>query len=290
MEKVTIKLLDSPDNPKLKMKYIGSVEYATPKIAPDGKIRTGVDENAFSILSMSDPAAQKKKAAAVKAERLELERLLGVELGPHSSFWDKFFIPLTDEEIPLDPGNPLDRLKERYLVANNYVAPSIDAIYEDEEYVNCIFYIHRDEVETTKKVEFQKTIDKAKGKLWAINEENPNKLKILASYIFGYNIDADITPDKAYQKLTEFIEEKDAKLQKTNVQKFLDAVDMKQELMTTKLILDKAIRKKVVTVRKEVHYYNGEPIGNNYEAALETISSVSGNSLLSSIMQKVNQN
>lgn len=288
MEKVTIKLLDHPDNPKLKLKYVGAIEYATPKLGPDGKVKTGFDENALAVLNITDKKDREKVQAKIKKERDELERLLNVELGPHSSFWDKFFIALTDEEINLDMTNPMDRVKERFLIANRYVAPSYESIAEDEEYIDCIFYMYREEEETTKSAVKQKLKDKATAKLFLLNEENPNKLKLVASYVFGYNVQADFSVETAYIKLTEFLNEKVERTQKKNIEAFLGAVEKTPEELKTKLILDKAIKKRIITVRNGIHRRGDQIIGNSYEEALENLSSIEMNSELGSLIKQVN--
>lgn len=289
MEQIVIKLLENPENPKLKMKYVGSIEYAIPKIGPDGKVRTGLDENALEILAISDSKDRKTKQDKIKKEREELERLLGVELNPHSSFWDKFFIPLNDEEKQLDPANPMDRVVEKFLVANGYVAPSLESISEDEKYVNCIFYLYRKEEETTKKAEKQKFYDKAKAKLFMLQEENPNKLKIVASYLFGFNAQTDIKVEDAYTKITDFLEVPVESERRKNIKKFLDAVDKTPEEMKTKLILDKAIKKRIVSTKGGIYRRGDIVLGNSYEEAVENLSSVELNSELASLIKEVDK-
>lgn len=287
MEKVTIKLLDNPENPKLKMKYVGAIEYIVPRLGSDGKIKTGIDENALEVLTIDDTATREKLQKKIKKEREDLERLLGVDLTPHSSYWDKFFIALSDEDIQLDPANPLDRLKEKFLIANGVVAPSIESINNDEKYMDCIFYMYRDTEETTKKVQKQKNRDKAKAKLYLLNEENPGKLKIIASYLFGYNAQADLSVEQAYEKLTDFIEETNERKQLKNIADFLSAVDKTPEEMKTKLILDKAIRKRIVTSRNGIYRRGETLLGNSYEEALENLSSVEMNGELGSLLKEV---
>lgn len=289
MEQIVIKLLDNPENPKLKMKYVGSIEYATPKLGPDGKVRTGLDENSLDILGISDSKERDAKHKKVKKEREDLEKLLGVDLTPHSSFWDKFFIPLNDEEKSLDPSNPMDRVTEKFLVANAYVAPSFEAISEDERYIDCIFYLYRKEEETTKKAEKQKFSDKAKAKLFILNEDNPNKLKIVASFLFGFNAQTDISVETAYTKLTEFLENPVETQRKKNIKAFLDAVDKSPEEMKTKLILDKAVKKRIVTSRGGIYRRGDQVLGNSYEEAIDNLGSVEMNSELASLIKEVDK-
>lgn len=287
MEKIVIKLLDNPDIPQLKMKYVNSNEYATPKSGADGKIITGLDDAALYIISMEDVTEKKKIQAQIRKEREELEKLLGVELHPQSSFWDEFYIVLSDEEITLDPANPLDRLKEKYLVANRYVAPNREAIDNNEDFLGCIFYMHRETEENSKKVSKQRLKDKARAKLFLLYEENSAKLKIVASYIFGYNLQADINVEQAYIKLTEFIDEKEERLQKKNIETFIAAADKTPEEMMTKLILDKAIKKHIIIGRKNI-YRRGEIIlGNSYDEALAYLSSVENSGELVSLKKEV---
>ena len=287
MEKIIVKLLTNPVNPKLKMKYVGAVEYATPKLGADGKTVTGFDENALEIISIADDKERGKVQKQILADKKELEKLLGVDLAPSSSFWDKFFVALTDEEIVLDMSNPMDKVKAKFLVANRYVAPSEDDIYNDERYESCIFYMYRDVEETTKKVQKQKRKDKAKGKLSLLSEDNPNKLKTVASYLFGYNAQADMSPEKAYEKLSEFIEIANEDVQKKNIEKFLVAVDLTQEEMMTKLVFDKAIRKKIITQRNGIYRRGDKIIGNNYDEAVSNLKSVEMSGELVSLMKEV---
>ena len=192
MEKIIIRQLPNRDNPALGSKHVGSKEYLSPNVGRDGKIVTGVDENAYELLVLPEETTEQKKAKKVKieqakAERLDLERKLGRELTPESAFWETFYVILGDDEINLDPLNPMDKLHERFLVANGYVAPSLEAIESDERYMNCLYYIHREKEEETKKATKQKETDKAIAKLVSLEEENPSKLKIVGYYIFGFN-------------------------------------------------------------------------------------------------------
>lgn len=289
MDKVVIKLLENPDNPQLKMLYVGATLYATPKEGADGKTITGLDENALSIITMEDAVAKKALQTKVKKEREELEKLLGVDLSPHSEFWRSFVIPLTDDEAvhTLDPTNPMDRLKERFLVANRYVAPSREDIENNEDYHNSIFYLHREKDETSKAVKEQKDKDKAKGKLALLAEENPNKLKIVASYIFGHKFEGD--GDEAYKKISEFLEVPDKRTRKNNIKMFLDVVTKSPEEMSIKLILDKAIKKRIVVSKGNIYRRGDIVLGNSYEEALDYLSAAENSSELLSLKKEVDK-
>jgi hypothetical protein len=282
--RVTIKQISHPDNPKLSAKYIGAKEYATPKTGKDGKIITGVDENAFSIISLKEENV-KKKSKEVKDERESLERLLNVDLTPGSEFWTKFYITLEDERI-LDVNNPLDRLHEKFLLANKYVAPSRESIESDPEFYNCMFYIHRDVEETTKKARLQRNKDKASTALYNLSEDQPNKLQLVSAFIFGYE-PQEVSVDEAYIKLKEFIEVPDEKERQKNIETLMSVVSKTPEQLTTKKIFDKAIKKRYVTGKGGIFKRGDEIYGNNYDEALEFLGLPENSSELISLKKQV---
>jgi hypothetical protein len=286
MEQVIIKLLENPENPKLKMKYVGSLEYAVPKVGNDGKVKTGFDPNSLEVLSIEDLKKRKAAQDKIEAERLELEKLLGVELDPNSSFWDKFNVVLSDEDIPLDLTNPMDRLKEKFLVANGYVAPSLEAIEDDEKYMNCIFYIHREVEEVGKKVKKEKVQDQAIAKLNSL-DSNPNQLKLVAAYLFGTSED-EFTADSAYDKIRSYlVDEKIERKRKLNIENFLEVVEKTPEQMSIKLIFDKAVRKRIISLKGGIYRRGDKIIGNSYDDAIDNLGSVEMNGELSSLIKEV---
>lgn len=288
MEKVSIKALPNPDNPQLSAKYVGAKEYIIAGAGEDGKTLTGLDENALDILRIEDSTERKKVQAAVKKEREELQRLLGRDLDVNSDFWDDFFIVL-DDELTLDTSNPMHRLIEKVLVANKKVAPSIEAISNDERYINCIFYIHREAEENSKAAKKALNKDKAVSKLFIISEENPRKLVNLYSYLFGYSPNGDIDPNTAYLKIKELIEVKDEKEAAKNIKKINDALEMKPEEISTKLILDKAVKKRIVTSKGNIYRRGDLILGNDYEEALAYLMSAEASGELISLKKEVDK-
>lgn len=286
-ETLKIKLLDNPDNKQLKMKYIGAIEYATPKLGSDGKIKTGFDENAFEVMSIQDEKIRKKTQDSILKERKELERILNVDLSPNSNFWDGFYIPLKDEEISLDPTNAIDKVREKFLVANGYVAPSIDAIYDDEKYINCIFYIHRETEEVSKQAVKERLKDQATAKLYNLQEENPSKLVAVTEYVLNYNPGS---PEACYVKLREFLDTSLESQRKKNIKLFLEAADKTPEELKTKIILDKAVRKRIVTYRAGIYRRGERILGNSYEEAIDNLTSnVEYNSEMASLIKEVDK-
>lgn len=250
---VKIKQISNPDNPELGIKYVGAKEYATPKVGRDGKVITGLDEFALDLTQLPNDEfkAQSKK---IKALRENLEKVLGIDLSTTSPYWNDFYIVLEDE-ITLDPLNSMDKLKEVFLVANRYVAPSLDHITEDENFQNCLFYIYKEEVEVSKKAKQSLDKDKAISKLVHLHDENPHKLKIIASHIFKFDASSDISSEDAYVRLRQYLD--DEKEGKKHIETFLRTYEKPQEEMMTMRIFETAVRKKFITKKAGI-YRRGE--------------------------------
>ena len=285
--KILIKQILNPDNPEVGIKYVGAKEYATPKTSRDGKNVTGIDE--FSLEISNLPAdEQAKKSKEIKKIRENLEKLLGQSLTPDAPFWTDFVIILEDE-VTLDPTNPKDQLIEKFLVANRYVAPSEDDIKNNEDFQNCLFYMHREEEVITRKALKQKEKDKATSKLFILNEENPHKLRLVASFIFGFDAKLELSVEQSYMKLKEFIETSDEDEQKKNIKKFLEACDKTAEEIATKQIFDKAIKKKIITTKSGIYRRDDTIYGNDYDEALEFLMLPEHSGELASLKKSVDK-
>lgn len=287
MSNVVIKQRSHPDNDKLPAKYVGAKEYATPKTGKDGKIITGVDENAYEIIILEEEVKKKKQKEITKL-REKLERLLNVDLSTDSPFWNKFFITL-DEDRTLDPLNPLDELHEKFLLANRYIAPSFEEMEQNPEYLGCLFYIYREEEETSKRATKEKKKDRAIATLSRIEESEPNKLKIIAADIFGGNAE-EMSVENAYVRLKDFLEVTESKTLKENIERFMDSANKTPEEMQTKKLLDKAIKKKIVTSKGNVFKRGDEIYGNNYEEAFDFLNSPENSDEVASLSREVNRN
>lgn len=287
MEKVTIKVVADPTNPQLGLKYVGAKEYIPVQTGPDGKVITGLDENALHIMRIEDTTERKKVQAALKKEREELERLLGRDLDVSSDFWEDFFVTIEDGLI-LDPTNPMHRLIEKFLIASKKVAPNEETIELDEDFANCLFYFHRETEEVAKSAKTSKTKDKAISALYTISENNPDRLRKIYSYIFGYDAKNEVSPDSAYVKIKEMLEVTDSKALKDNIKKITTALELKPEELNTKLILDKAIKKRIVTTKGNIYRRGDIILGNNYDEALEYLMSPENSAELVSLTKEVN--
>lgn len=289
MEKVVIKAVPNPENPQLALKYVGAKDYITPGTGPDGKIITGLDENALDIIRMEDAGEKKKLQAAIKKEREELERLLGRDLDVASDFWDDFYF-IVEDGVTLDPTNPMHRVVEKFLIANKKVAPNEEAIEDSEgEYLNCLFFFYREEEEVDKTAKKSLKKDRAVAKLVDVNENSPERLVKIYSYLFGYDAKNEVSPTQAYVKIKEMLEATDKNTLTQNIEKVLAAMNLKPEELNTKLVLDKAIKKRIITTKGNIYRRGDIILGNNYDEALEYLMSPENSAELVSLKKEVDK-
>lgn len=286
MEKIIVKQIENSENALLTFKHPGAKEFLPVRVGLDGKVITGFDENALYIVQMEDTTAKAELQKRIKTERTSLEKLLNVSLDVNSPFWDEFNMVL-DDELQLDPTNPMDRLRERWLVANHYVAPNEESTKDDEDYQHCVYYLFRNDEEVGKQVNVQMVKDKAISKLVTLKEENPNKLILVVSNLLGYSSELNITAEQAYVKAKEFLALDDKPRKNTNTNLFLSTVEKSPEELGTKLILDKAIKGKVISTRGNVFRRGEVEYGRTYEEALEYLLAIENSGELRSLKKEI---
>jgi hypothetical protein len=284
-KQLEIKTRPNPDYPELTVKHINSREYMQPKLGADGKILTGIDENAYDILSIEDPEEKAAKIKKTKTEREFLERILGVDLRPESDYWNKFYIMIEDG-MKLDEDNAFDRLRLHFLVANVYVAPSLEEAENDQQYARCVFYLFSKEEETSKSVKKQKAFNKATAELAKL-EENGTRLKIVAAYILGYDPKSDLNEEEAYIKLSEYLNDDDDQKKLKKAKAFTDVCSKDNTELMTKIVLDKAIATHTISVRGGVHKKGDFVLGNNYDETLEFLADPANSKDLASLQKEV---
>lgn len=284
MEKIIVKQISNPSHPELGFKHPGAADYLPARVGEDGKVITGFDENALYILRMEDGEKKAALQKKIKKERGEIEKLLGINLDPSSSYWDGFYVVI-DDELTLDPTNPKDRLIATWLVANRYAAPSEAHIDDDEDFYHCVYYLYREQEHITKTAEDQVSKDEAIAKLVSLKKGNPHQLILVVSNLLGYNAGTSLDVDAAYMKAKEFLATDTKSLKNTKL--FLEVAEKSPEELMTKSILDKAIKKKLVTVRSGVHRRGDQVYGDSYEEALEYLQSVENSGELSSLKKSV---
>lgn len=288
MDKVIIKARSDSEHPELKAKYVGAKEYVPVKAGPDGKLITGFDENALDVLQIEDSEERKKKQTEIKKNRTELEKLLNVDLDSTSQFWEDFYV-IVEDGIVLEQTNPRHRVNEIFLIANKVVAPNEEAIENDENFQSCLFFIHREALETSKAAKKALDIDKITSQVYNIAETAPTRLLNIYSYLFGYDAKGTVTADTAYLKIKELLTVANKDDLKKNLKRVKDAVDMKPDQLNTKITLDKAIKKRIVSTKGNIYRRGDIILGNDFDEALEYLSASENSAELISLKKEVDK-
>lgn len=228
----------------------------TPAQLSDGRYLTGLDPYGIDVMSIKDESLKSEKIQEIETILKELNTTLQnrVDLSSTSDFWDSDSIKVkisSNSDLILNKANPLDVLKYHYLIANGYVAPSIEKIGEPK-YINASYYCHVEEIETNKTVSYRKLIDSAKAILSKISE-NKEMLYLIGAYLEGTRYKKTMTSNTLYLMLSDYIEDNK---NKENVEKFLKASKLSIEDLQFKITIETAIRKKLIKY-KDGYYHIG---------------------------------
>jgi hypothetical protein len=269
-------------------KLPGTKQATQPGIGPDGRWITGIDENALSVAKIENAEERKKIQIEKKTLREKLEKALGQNLdaGPNNPFWDDYLVDLTSMKI-IDMDNPKHRLELEVALANGDIAPSLEST-STPEYRNAKFYLYIEEDEARATVSLVRLKDEAKSKLVEI-AKNKKKLDLVGRYVLPKKIRADLSEDTKYQLLSMWIDEnvKDQKV--SNAERFLKVVEMKNEELYVKLIMDDAIAKKVIRFRENRYQRGNITYGRTPGEVLEFLSNDENQLELASIKSELEQ-
>lgn len=210
-------------------------------------------------------------------EELEREagRILNKDFSNTSDFWREFYVTL-DSDTPkiFNTEDIIDRISLNMLIANKYVAPDKEAA-QTVEYREAAYYAYTNESEEKEQVSTFKLRDQAISKLLDISESK-EKLALYGQYLEGIQYTTKLPAGTLYTMLRAYIE--DVK-NPQNVQNFLDAIKRSPEELQQKIIVDKALKKRLIKKvnigkNKFVYQYGQTTIGNTLEELYSNLSTV----------------
>jgi hypothetical protein len=264
-------------------KFPGTFEVLQPGKTADGRWVTGMDEDAISVKSITDPELREKRKEEIKEVREELERLTGQNLSATSDYWNTYYIRIVDK-LALNFDNPNDRVKYYILLANNYAAPELEA-KSNPEFLNSKFYMHRAENEEGQKAVKSRERDKAVADLYAMYDNKP-KLVLIGKYILGSKVKDSMSQDGIYNLLRSGIEnDKEG----TIVRKFNESTSKTIEELQFKLILDEAIARHVIRIREGYYQRGNATYGKTIKDVLKFLSSPENANEFASIKEEVEE-
>lgn len=230
-------------------KMPNTVEFLQPAIGPDGRVITGIDEDALSISQLPDAEEREALRAEKKALREQLELKLGKKLDALSEYWDTFGIALSaNSDLILNKTNPLHQLFYHVLVANHYAAPDFESSSRPE-YRNAKYYCYVAERVDKQNVSTQKQRDKARARLLELSDVH-EKMVLVGQFLEGDKYKLGMEDDTLYKMLSDYI---NSTQEPDNLKRFLKACDTDVEEMQFKITVDRAIKKKII--RYNAGYY-----------------------------------
>lgn len=146
----------------------GTVVMKFPYKELSGKYRTGLDENAASILKIGDDHARSLEQARIKKLRQKLEAQTGMDLSPTSPFYNHVGkgprdtyqgervkgIKMIDGDNLFNLDDPWQAITYYWLCAHPTIASSLQAFSIGQYPSNTVYYVADDEIEAT--IEYNK--------------------------------------------------------------------------------------------------------------------------------------
>ncbi len=181
-----------------------------------------------------------------KEDQVRLEKELGLDLKPESSFWDTFFVRMQDKPLILSSDDPLDELRQIFLSGHKLVARS-----QNEPKATAKYVIVNQEAEAVVKNRKSKIKREA---ISAFNKLSSTQMT-KALRLYGYKAEG-ITNEIAEAKLFDLVE--------SDPQQFLN-IWVNNKDKDTQYLIELAISKNIIRKNKNAYHYGTEIIGHSLE-------------------------
>lgn len=287
-EVITFKELPKPGNLGLekaengyRSKFPGCYDIIQPSINTDGRWRTGFDEDSIDINRIMDSKVREAKKEQVRKERESLERLVNQDLSGTSKYWESYFVTI-DTRKPLDMSNPQDRIAYHIILASGETAPSLREGEEDVEFLRSKYYVSRENEDVSIKVEKKRRYNEAVMEFMKLLK-NPDRCILVGRYL-GLPIKESTQPNNVFDIFQNFLDQ-DNKLDSVN--KFLMAVEKSPEELGIRMVLDDAIKKKVIRQNQGLYQRGNITMGKTHKEVLEWLNDPANAGELASIQEEI---
>lgn len=236
-------------------KFPGCYDWIQPA-KRNGRWITGLDEYAQDVLSIRDSKIREERQAKIKADRENLESLLGFKLDALSDFWNTYFVKL-DPEAQIDLSIPTKKLMYHVIMASDAVAPSIKESM-DPEYNHAKYYVFRDFEDVSDRVEKKDRMATAMVELKKLLNK-PERAIQIGKYL-DLNV-SNLTPQENVKDIFYTFIDMDEKL--NSVSRFLDAVSKTPEEINIRLIFTEALKLGVIRQRDGLYQRGNITLGKS---------------------------
>lgn len=274
-------LLRAPKGPRTRTPGTG-VWFVGPDKELSGKYRTGLDEDAGYIKSITDENDRNAEIEKVKSLRQELEKALGVDLGPYSDFWNHgkktseydikhvSSVKLGDQDNIFDLNDPTQKLNFIWLSVSRRIASSLEA-YRRGDFSGAQFYVVNKAVEHELAFSRKKEINKA---IVLLDDMTPDKM-IKVGRLMGLPVSDNSKQAEVYTliddalKITEF---RTGEHKGSNpVTIFTKFAKMKDDELVIKDLAKQLILNNVIRRREDGLYRGEAKIASNQEELIKIL-------------------
>lgn len=265
-----IQTMDSSLKSKHLTRVPGTGVFKFPFKEIDGRYRTGLDPEASYIKRIQDPTERAIEVKRVKETKARLEDVLGLDLGPRSSFWNYSLsrddddqthvkpVKLMDGDNYFDLRTPFQELTFCWLRVHPTIASSFQAWERGEYPADTQFFVADDEIENTRVFKKKQLINKAIVKFDGMTPEKKKKV----ARLLGLPVTEDTKEEIVYNLVDNLLKEGDFKKGPnqglSTVEVFNRFADMKENLLHIKDLVKQAISHSIYRVRPSGYIYEGE--------------------------------
>lgn len=249
----------------------GTMVFKYPYKELDGRYRTGLDPDASYIKRIQDPTAREVEIDRVTKLRAKLELALGgINLGPHSKFWNASLAgssndinhvqgeKLMDGDNFYDLSQPLKELAFSWLRVHPTIASSYQAWERGEYPSETQFYVVDDDIENQVLFKKKAEINKA---IVAFEGMTPEKRKKIAR-LLGCPVTDETKESVVYNLVDTLLKQTEFKSGKyqgmTPVKIFNQFSDLKENLLNVKDLVKQAIAHSVYRIGSSGRIMKGE--------------------------------
>lgn len=261
-------------------KFPNCFDIIQPGKGRDGRWKTGLDEDAISILSIKDAAYRGELREKVKAERESLESVTGFDLSGRSSFWDDYFIEVNPKK-PLNLSNPTDRIRYHVLMASGEIAPNLKET-ANADYFNAKYYLSRKHEDVSEKLAKKKRYNESAAALIDLMK-TPDKAILIGRYL-NLPVSNNTPYDNMYDAFQSYLDS-DEKI--GSIDKFMRALTKPVEELSIKLIFDDGLKYNVIRLRDGYYQRGNITYGKSIKEAIEFFTDVKNSGELLSVQDEV---
>lgn len=261
-------------------KFPGCSDMIQPAQGIDGRWKTGLDDLSHSVLSIRNSEERVALQEKLRKERADLEALTGLDLDAKSEFWHTYFVEVSGTRV-LDLTNPLDKIKYHVLLASDAVAPSLKHT-TDVDYLYAKYYVAREFEDVQDKMSKKMRYNEAVTELLTLLK-TPDRALLIGKYL-ELNIKENTPPSNVYELFQNFLDDDD-KLD--SISKFMLALNMSPEEITTKLIFHDALRHNVIRLRDGLYQRGNITMGKTANEVLTFLMDIKNSSELLSVQEEI---